>query len=113
MSWTATVLLICEFGENYPNGDNGLEEDYVEVPPPIAAINEWLVENEQDPLKDLDDAITEGKGPGAHLYGTVLNFGELDKLVPFIKGLKWIWPENVQILTKDQEERRFTIHTIS
>ena len=114
MSWTATVLVLCGLEENYPNGnDDGADENFVEIPPPIEAIDSWLSEHEQHPLQEFGDCIEGYKSPGANLYGTVLNYGKINELLAFIKTQKWIAPQNVQVLTKDQEEERFTLHTIS
>jgi hypothetical protein len=112
LSWTATVLVLCDLSENYPTGE-ALNENFVELPPPILEINSWLLENEQDPLKSFSESIEQGHVAGANLYGTVLNHGELDKLVSFIRGLKWVAPQDVQILIKDENESHFTLHTIS
>jgi len=108
MSWVTDVLVICSFGEcTTPDEYTGKD-----LPAPLEALNEWLMENDHGRLVRLDNyARGGGKAFQAVMAASAFNHFPIDDFLAAVFSLDWNEPDSVQVLTKDEEESVFTVHT--
>ena len=108
MSWVTDVLLIFNVSELYDEDINELEEV-----PALKGIQSWFAAKGRGMLDNLDEhAVSGGKVMQTCVYGGAYNFFERDEFIQMVKAQPWRHPENVQLLTQDEEEQRFTLHPI-
>ncbi len=109
MSWVTDVLLIFNVCELYDENNNELEEV-----PALKGIQAWFDHKGRGMLDNLDEhAISGGKVMQACVYGGAYNFFECGEFIQMVISQSWRKPESVQLLTQDEEESRFTIHSIT
>lgn len=108
MSWVTDVILIFNVAEQYD--DN---EEFLDSVSALDNINAWLEENDYGKLIDIGEYAGGGKYMQANVYGGAFNFLKIDEFIALIKKQQWHEPENVQLLIQDEQESRFTLHTLT
>lgn len=109
MSWVTDILLIFNVKELYDADHKELAEV-----PALRGIQSWFEEKGRLMLDNLDQhAISGGKVMQACVYGGAYNFLEIKEFIEVVKSQPWQEPENVQLLIQDEEEPRFTLHTLT
>ena len=88
-------------------------EDFLDSVPPLDNINAWLKENGYGELVDIGEFAGGGKAMQSNVYGGAYNFLKIDEFIKLVKNQQWCEPENVQLLMQDEQESRFTLHTIT
>jgi hypothetical protein len=107
MSWVTDVILIFSLEEEYDD-----DEEFLDSVPALDNINAWLEENGYGILVDIGEFAGGGKAMQTNVYGGAFNFLKIDAFIKLVKAQPWREPENVQLLIQDEEESRFTLHTI-
>ena len=112
MSWVTDVLLICSLEECL--GPEGFSPTSQSPPPPVRALNDWLRTNKHGQLVCLDQhALGGGKAFQAVVFGSAFDHFPLDEFLAHAASLSWSVRESVQILAKEEEELRFTLHSLA
>jgi len=113
MSWVTGVILIVELGEYYDDetGDRACASP--DNLPAIKEINQWLDERLNERLTHLSCFIKSGKTMPAEVFGGAFNYLKVNEFDDFVRSRKWKNPENIQLMTKDEEEERFILTDMS
>lgn len=108
MSWVTDVLLVFSLEELYDE-----DEEDLKIILALNNINSWLKENGRGILANLDEHAGGGKAMQACVYGGAFNFLKIDEFIKVVKEQPWRARGNVQLLVKGEDEKSFTIHTLS
>lgn len=108
MSWVTDVILIFGVGEEYDE-----KEDLIEPVPALENINAWLEQGDYGQLLNIGAEAGGDKFMQANVYGGAFNFLKIDEFIQMVREQPWREPENVQLLIQDEDETRFTLHTIA
>lgn len=72
-------------------------------------IDAWLQEKYYGvKLARLDEHATGTKYMQARVYGTSINFLDVQGFIDVVRATKWVWPEYVQLFMKEEDDTTFT-----
>jgi hypothetical protein len=78
----------------------------------IAAVNDWLVRNDQLPLKNVwknSECVGGSKHMEAPLYAGAFNYLPLGELMAFLRTVPWSQPDEVQLIVNEQDDTRWRV----
>lgn len=100
MSHVCNVVLLFGCGER--NAHDRL--------PSLEYINLWLAERDMGQLHEVSDHGTNNKSMECYVAIGAFNYLETDEFVEMVMDAPWRFPDNVQLLVKDEQADEFTEH---
>jgi inhibitor of KinA sporulation pathway (predicted exonuclease) len=79
--------------------------------PGIEDAQKWLRENNWPALVEISDHAGGNKVMQCEVWSAAINYFAIEDFVAVVKGIRWEWPESVQLLVKDEHEDHFTLRT--
>lgn len=92
MSWVTNIILSYSLVEHQDK---------------IDSINDWLLQNEHDKLKRINEYAGGEKFMEMYIYAGGFSHFDVMDFVRYVFSLDWILRESLQIFVKDQEDDRF------
>lgn len=104
MSVVTDVLLLSGCGESQSDDDP--------IPPPIAAINTWLVAEGYGELKELAEHAGGHKHMQCEVFGGAFNYLRLIDFLETVRAQLWEDRDAVRILIQEENDLNFSFYDI-